>query len=125
MRCGKPPRRPSPYEKGRMDRENLGRHWDENADVCTGIVQAGYGHSRNAAGRTYAIEVGDYFRHADGGIKEWLFSAPPPEVREGLRHFRVLLFTKTLSERLSVVISAGFAMERIEVPCPSDENFRE
>lgn len=52
---------------------------------------------RDATCRTYAIEVGDYFRRVDGEVKEWLFSATPPEVREGLRTFRVPLFTKTLS----------------------------
>src|SRR5204863_9418891 len=33
---------------------------------------------RDAAGQTYAIEVGDYFRDRDGDVDEWLFKAAPP-----------------------------------------------
>lgn len=40
---------------------------------------------RDANGRTYAIEVGDYFRGRDGEIEEWLFTAAPPRVKQGLR----------------------------------------
>jgi SAM-dependent methyltransferase len=40
---------------------------------------------RNQEGRTYAIEVGDYFRNLHGEITEWIFGATPPEVKKGLR----------------------------------------
>ena len=33
---------------------------------------------RDASGRTYALEVGDYFRNLQGDVTEWLFSAAPP-----------------------------------------------
>ncbi len=80
---------------------------------------------RDAEGLTYAIEVGDYFRRIDGEVKEWLFSAAPPDVRAGLRPFRIPLFTKTLSEWLNLLISSGFVIERLEEPRPSDETARE
>jgi ubiquinone/menaquinone biosynthesis C-methylase UbiE len=32
---------------------------------------------RDAGGRTYALEAGDYFRDLDGAIDEWLFKAAP------------------------------------------------
>ena len=76
---------------------------------------------RDNNGRTYAHEVGDYFRKREGEVDEWIFSAAPPEIREDLRPFRVPLFTKTLSEWLNLLIEAGFVLERIGEPYPSDE----
>jgi ubiquinone/menaquinone biosynthesis C-methylase UbiE len=76
---------------------------------------------RDAHGRTYAIEVGDYFQNRDGEIDEWLFTAAPPEVKQGLRKFRIPRFTRTLSQWLNLLLDAGFFLERIEEPRPSDE----
>ena len=80
---------------------------------------------RDETGLTYAIEVGDYFRRLDGEVQEWLFSAAPPEIREGTRPFRVPRFTRTLSEWLNLLIDAGFVLERLGEPRPSDEAVRE
>lgn len=76
---------------------------------------------RDTSGVTYAIEVGDYFQNQDGAISEWLFSAAPPEVTQGLRKFRIPRFTRTLSQWLNLLIASGFGIERIEEPRPSDE----
>jgi len=76
-------------------------------------------------GHTYAIEVGEYFRGREGEVKEWLFSAAPPEVRSGLTHFRIPVFTRTLSSWLNGLIDAGFVVERLGEPCPSDGAIRE
>jgi ubiquinone/menaquinone biosynthesis C-methylase UbiE len=76
---------------------------------------------RDARGRTYAIEVGDYFQTREGEIDEWLFTAAPPQVKLGLRKFRIPRFTRTLSQWLNLLIDAGFLLERIEEPRPSDE----
>jgi SAM-dependent methyltransferase len=76
---------------------------------------------RDAQRRTYAIEVGDYFRNRDGEIDEWLFKAAPPEAKEDLRKFRIPRFTRTLSQWLNLIIATGFLPERIEEPRPSDE----
>ena len=76
---------------------------------------------RDANQRTYAIEVGDYFRGREGEIDEWLFKAAPPEVKHGLRKFRIPRFSRTLSQWLTLVIESGFLFEYIEEPRPDDE----
>jgi ubiquinone/menaquinone biosynthesis C-methylase UbiE len=76
---------------------------------------------RDAAGRTYAIEVGDYFRRLDGDIIEWLFPAAPEHIRRGLPKFRMPRFTRTVSEWLNLLVAAGFVLERLEEPRPDDE----
>ncbi len=80
---------------------------------------------RDETGRTYAIEVGDYFRGREGEVKEWLFSAAPPEAREGLPPFRTPIFMRTLSSWLNRLVEAGFVLERFGEPYPSDEAVRE
>ena len=80
---------------------------------------------RDEAGRTYAVEVGAYFRKLEGEIEEWIFSAAPPEVREDLHPFRVPRYTRPLSEWLNLVVKRGFVLERFGEPFPSDEAVRE
>lgn len=80
---------------------------------------------RDEAGRTYAIEVGNYFRGRGGEVKEWLFFAAPPEARERLPHFRVPIFMRTLSSWLNRLVEAGFILEHFGEPYPSDEAVRE
>jgi SAM-dependent methyltransferase len=77
------------------------------------------------SGLTYAVEVGDYFREQRGEVEEWIFSAAPPEARVGLRPFRTPRFTRTLSEWMNLLVEAGFALERLGEPRPSDEAVRE
>jgi ubiquinone/menaquinone biosynthesis C-methylase UbiE len=67
------------------------------------------------------VEVGDYFGKTDGRVEEWLFSSAPPEVKAGMRPFRIPRYTHTLSEWLNLVIDAGFIIERVGEPYPSDE----
>jgi ubiquinone/menaquinone biosynthesis C-methylase UbiE len=76
---------------------------------------------RDAGGRTYALEVGDYFRNIEGDVDEWLFSAAPPEATRGLPKFRIPRFTRTLAQWLNRLIDAGFRLERLAEPRPSDE----
>jgi ubiquinone/menaquinone biosynthesis C-methylase UbiE len=76
---------------------------------------------RDADGRTYAIEVGDYFRNLEGEVTEWLFSAAPPEAKAGLPKFRTPRFTRTLSQWVNLLIDTGFRLERLAEPRPSDE----
>jgi ubiquinone/menaquinone biosynthesis C-methylase UbiE len=79
---------------------------------------------RDKNGRTYAIEVGQYFRNLDGEVVEWSFGAAPPEVKAGLAKFRVPRFTHSLSQWLNLLIEASFVLERVEEPRPSDETVR-
>ena len=80
---------------------------------------------RDESGYTYAIEVGDYFRSREGEVQEWLFSAAPPEVREGLQPFRIPIFMRTLGSWLNRLVEAGLVLERFGEPYPSDEAVRE
>jgi ubiquinone/menaquinone biosynthesis C-methylase UbiE len=75
---------------------------------------------RDEDGVTYAIEVGGYFENQQGEISEWIFSAAPSEVTEGLPAFKVPRFTRTLSQWLNTLIDVGFAIERVAEPRPSD-----
>ncbi len=79
---------------------------------------------RDEKGRTYAIEVGDYFRNLNGEVSEWLFGAAPQEVKAGLPKFKVPRFTRTLSQWFNLLIDASFILERVEEPRPDDEAVR-
>lgn len=76
---------------------------------------------RDERGQTYAIEVGRYFENQEGDIEEWVFSAAPPEEKEGWPPFRVPRFTRTVSQWLNGLIETGFVIERLAEPRPSDE----
>lgn len=80
---------------------------------------------RDEGGSTYAVEVGSYFRELEGEVEEWIFSAAPPEVREGLRPFRVPRFTRPLGEWLNLLLDGGFLLERFGEPRPSEETARD
>jgi ubiquinone/menaquinone biosynthesis C-methylase UbiE len=80
---------------------------------------------RDASGRTYAFEVGDYFRSADGEIEEWLFHAAPPHVKQERAKFRIPRFRRTLAQWLNLLIDSGFQIERVAEPRPSDEAVRD
>jgi ubiquinone/menaquinone biosynthesis C-methylase UbiE len=75
---------------------------------------------RDEGGRTYAIEVGEFFAGWVGGVKVWLFSAAPPYVKEGIAPFRIPVFMRTLSSWLNRLVEAGFLLERFGEPYPSD-----
>ena len=81
-------------------------------------------HRRNLRGpnrKTYAIEVGDYFRDRNGEIDEWLFKAAPAEEKRHLRKFRIPRFTRTLSFWLNTIIESRFQLEYVYEPRPTDE----
>jgi len=75
--------------------------------------------------RTYAIEVGDYFRHLDGDVTRWLFKAAPAEAKAGLPLFQTPRFTRTMSDWLNMLIDAGFRLDRVNEPRPSDATVRD
>ena len=79
---------------------------------------------KDADGRVYAVEIGDYFRNLEGDLSEWTFSAAPPEARAGLPPFRIPRFTRTLSQWLNLLVDTGFVIEQIEEPRPDDETVR-
>lgn len=71
--------------------------------------------------KTYAIEVGEYFRELNGELDEWLFKAAPADEKRGLRKFKIPRFRRTVSRWLNLIIATGFQLERVEEPRPSDE----
>jgi ubiquinone/menaquinone biosynthesis C-methylase UbiE len=79
---------------------------------------------RDSQGRTYALEVGDYFRNQKGEVAEWLFSAAPPELKKGLRPFKTPRFTRTLSQWFNLLIDTGFVLERVGERRPSAETLQ-
>jgi hypothetical protein len=46
-------------------------------------------------------------------------------MKEGLPTFKVPRFTRTLSQWLNLLIEAGFLLEHVEEPRPSDETVRQ
>ena len=83
-----------------------------------------YRRNCRAEGRTYAIEIGDYFRRLEGEISEWIFRAEPRDWKFRLRPFRIPRFTRTLSTWLNWLLDAGFVIERLGEPRPSNEVVR-
>jgi ubiquinone/menaquinone biosynthesis C-methylase UbiE len=79
---------------------------------------------RGPDGRTYAHEVGGYFQELRGDTEEWSFGAAPPEAKAFFPKFKTPRFTRTLSGWLNALLDAGFAIERLGEPCPSDETAR-
>lgn len=79
---------------------------------------------RGDDGLTYAYEIGGYFQALDGEISEWIFSTLPSEQREKFDKFQVPRFTHTLSQWFTMLLEAGFMIERVEEPCPDDDTVR-
>lgn len=85
-------------------------------------------HRRNLRGpdnRTYALEVGNYFDNLDGVVREWTFSSLPVELRGRFPKFQVPFFTRTLSQWINLTIEAGFQIEHLHEPYPSDETVQQ
>ena len=80
---------------------------------------------RDSDGRTYAIEVGDYFRDMDGQVTEWLFGNAPAEAKAGLAKFKTPRFTRTMSQWINLLIETGFVLERLEEPRPTDQTVQQ
>lgn len=76
---------------------------------------------RNAAGHTYAIEVGDYFQQTDGRVDEWIFSNAPAPLKAAFPKFKTPIFAKTLGFWLNSVIQTGFLLEMVNEPFPDDQ----
>jgi SAM-dependent methyltransferase len=79
---------------------------------------------KDQSGRKVAYQCGDYFTTVQGRVDEWLFSTTPPEVRQGLSPFRTPRFFRTLSVWVNDLIDTGFALERFDEPCASEDTLR-
>lgn len=80
---------------------------------------------RDESGATVAYRLGGYFNRYGGEVLEWMFSAAPPEAREGLRPIRQPFFRHTLSWWLNAIAGAGFILEQVVEPCPDGDVLRQ
>ncbi len=76
---------------------------------------------RDEERRTYALEVGDYFLDARGRVHEWFFGDAVTSARDRLPTFRIPRFHRPVSEWVNLLIAAGFRLEHLGEPCPSEE----
>lgn len=76
---------------------------------------------RNAAGETYAVEIGGYFNYQNGKVAEWTFNNAPGGLKEKYSSFKVPMFNRTLTQWVSAIVDAGFLLERINEPYPDNE----
>lgn len=67
-------------------------------------------------GERVGVVCGDYFNPPQGEVEEWIFGAAPPEVRDGLRKFRIPRFFRTLSYWMNMIVDVGFRLERFCEP---------
>lgn len=75
--------------------------------------------------KTYAVEDGNYFSGKDGDIEEWIFGNTPPALQKQLPKFQVPSFHRTMSFWINELIKAGFIIEQMHEPCPSEKMIRE
>ncbi len=76
---------------------------------------------RDENGDTLALELGGYFTACEGEMEQWLFNGAPEEVRAQYRPFRHPKLHHTLTEWLTALLAAGFALEAIAEPTPSPQ----
>lgn len=74
---------------------------------------------RNPDGSTKAYEVGDYFRNLEGDILELPLGSRGAEL--GYSSVHIPRFTRTLSQWFNTILEAGFMIEKLNEPRPSDE----
>lgn len=80
---------------------------------------------RNTNGKTYAIEVGNYYYNQNGEIDEWIFSDAPADLKNQFPKFKIPTFNRTLSQWFKVILDAGFIIEQVNEPYPTDEIIEE
>ncbi len=76
---------------------------------------------RNTGSRkTYAIEVGDYFKNLNGRIDEWIFGEAPADLKNKFPKFKTPIFNRTLTQWFTAILNAGFIIEQINEPYPDN-----
>jgi ubiquinone/menaquinone biosynthesis C-methylase UbiE len=79
---------------------------------------------RDVNRKTYAVEVGQYFRNPNGDLDEWVFSTVPVSLKMTLPKFKIPQFNRTLSQWFNILIETGFIIEKINEPYPDDETIQ-
>ena len=95
--------------------EDVARFWDDNImHPC--FLTKGSNWVRDEQGVKIKRMVGNYFDPA-GWVEHWRFTDAPQDIHE----FAVPRFDRTLSEYVNTLLGAGFVLDRIEEPRPSEE----
>jgi hypothetical protein len=79
----------------------------------------------DGSGRRIARRIDHYWTDESVWIDQWTFDAAPPEVQASTRPFRIPYFQRTLAGWLNLLVDAGFALERVQEPRPSEEQVRQ
>ena len=74
--------------------------------------------------KSYAIEIGDYFKNPNGKVDEWIFGEAPPDLKYTLPKFKTPLFHWTLTQWITAIIHAGFVIEQINEPFADDATIK-
>lgn len=75
---------------------------------------------RNPDGTTKAYEIGDYFNVLNGEFLE-LNKPGSKAAKLGFPPIQIPRFNRTLSQWINSIVDAGFSIEKMNEPCPSDE----
>jgi len=76
---------------------------------------------RRLNGKTYAIEVGNYFKNQDGKIEEWIFGAAPASLKNKFSKFKIPIFNRTLTQWFNDILESGFMIEQVNEPYPGND----
>lgn len=76
---------------------------------------------RRADGSTRAVEVARYFDRIDGEIETWWFSTLPSEERASVAQFQIPRFHRTLSEWVTMIVTAGLNITAFQEPVATPE----
>lgn len=72
-------------------------------------------------GKIRGIVTGNYFSQSEGEICEWIFDGVGEDIVQDKGKFKTAVFRRTLSDWINQVVQAGFKIEKIYEPCPSQE----
>jgi ubiquinone/menaquinone biosynthesis C-methylase UbiE len=74
----------------------------------------------NESGQIVGIRLGDYFQEGDY-VERWKFGAAPESERQKVEPFTVIYFHRTLADFINPLCAAGFKIEAIVEPRPTEE----
>ena len=74
--------------------------------------------------KTYAIEIGEYYKNPQGKIDEWIFKSAPGDIKNKYPKFKTPIFHLTLTQWFTAILKTGFIIEQINEPCADDETIR-
>ncbi len=79
---------------------------------------------RDSDGVTYALEVGDYFHNLNGEMLEYI-QPNSRAAKDGFPPLQLPQFTRILSQWINALVGAGFIIEQMNEPRPTDEQVQD